>query len=121
MLKDLSQEITNQSNDLIGLAPKIAELNKILEQQIVSDDLMEQYNNVPPAQKDAWVKANANKINASLGADLDNLMVELITQMDAIFGSNQRVQSLMAAQQQQNLQAAQKPAAPATAPVESLE
>jgi len=121
MLKDLTQEITNQSNDLINLAPQIVELGQILETPIVSDDLIEQYNATPPAQKDAWVKANASKINAYLSPDLDKRIADLVTQMDAIFGSNQRIQSLMSAQQQQNLQAAQKGQPQQTAPVESLE
>lgn len=123
MLKDLSQEITNQSDNLIQLAPKILELNQMLEQPMISNDLIEEYNNVPVSQKDAWVKMNAERINTYVDPKLDSLIIELATSMDAIFGSNQRVQSLMAAQQQQNLQSAQKTniAQPDTKPTKSTE
>lgn len=109
MLKNISQEITNQLDSFARLAPKLEELNKILEQQIVSDDLIEQYKSIPPAYKDAWVKSNIDKINFNIRQDLDDIMTDLISQMNVVFGSDQMVESLMAEQQQQNLQSAQKP------------
>ena len=111
MLNDLSQEITNQSDSLVNLSPKIQKLNALLEQTMIPDDLIEEYKSIPVAQRDNWVKINANKINTNVSPEIEELMEDLIIQMDAIFGSNQRVQSLMASQQQQALQSAQKPQA----------
>jgi len=121
MLNNLAQEITNQSDSLIDLSPKIQKLNNLLETTMISDDLIEEYKAIPPPQRDNWVRANASKINTDVSPEIEELMKDLIIQMDAIFGSNKRVQSLMAAQQQQSLQAAQKPEPKSTAPIESLE
>lgn len=121
MLNDLSQEITNQSDSLVDLSPKIQKLNALLEQSMIPDDLIEEYKSIPVAQRDNWVKMNASKINTNVSPEIEGLMEDLIIQMDAIFGSNKRVQSLMAAQQQQSLQAVQRPEPQAAAPVESLE
>jgi hypothetical protein len=121
MLNDLTQEITKQSDSLVGLAPKIQKLNDLLETPMISDELIQEYHGTPVAQRDNWVKRNASKINTNVDPEIESLMIDLIVQMSAVFGSAQRVQSLMVAQQQQSLQAAKKPEPKATAPVESLE
>lgn len=109
MLNDLSQEITNQSNSLVELLPKMQKLDNLLAESMIPEDLITEYNSTPLEQRDNWVRKNANKINANVSPEVDEIVKDLILQMDAIFGSNQRVQSLMALQQQQSLQAVQKP------------
>jgi len=122
MNDQLSQEITTQSNSLVSLLPKMQDLERLMSDPIVTEDLQGSYAAQSPVNKDNWVKQNINQVNLEHWSEINNLVMELALSMSDVFGTTQKVQSLMAAQQQQNLQqAAQKPATPATAPVESLE
>jgi hypothetical protein len=108
-----------QVESLIAVAPKIADLYNKLSEPIVSSDKIEEFNSLPPARKNDWVSKNANMVNLDLVEQINSIMFDLINMMSPIIGT-QKVQSVMASQQQQALQSAQKPSAQSTAAVESL-
>lgn len=129
MPTDITQDITQQINSLNELIPKVNKLADLLAQPIISDEMIEEYKSIPPAQKEQWIKSQQPNINVDNINETEKLISELVPALSIIFGSDKIIQNLMSSQQQQKLQAAQKsnsqytqkPAAPETAPVESLE
>jgi hypothetical protein len=121
MNDQLTQEITNQSNSLVSLMPKMQNLDRLMGDPIVTQDIYGEYLAQPPTQRDNWVKQNIDSVNLEHLSEINDLVMELALSMSAVFGSTEKIQNLMAAQQYQNLQAAQKPSTQATSPVESLE
>ena len=120
MINNSQSEI--QTESLIAIAPKIADLYNKLSQPIVSDDKIEEFKSLAPAEKNNWMAKNANVINLELVQQVNDVMADLIGMMDPILG-DKKVQNVMISQQQQALQSAQKTntQAPATNPVGSLE
>lgn len=109
-----------QVESLVAIAPKIAELYNKLSEPMVSSDKIEEFNAVPPALRNDWVSKNANVVNLDVAEQINSIMLDLINVMSPIIGA-QKVQGVMASQQQQALQSAQKAPSQKTTPVESLE
>jgi len=117
-----------QTSSLISLVPRIKELNNLLEKPMISDEMIQTYMSLPPAQRQEWIKNNTNtsEIENQINnmQKINSIMNDLVEDISSIMGTR-KVQNVMQAQQQQNLQAAQKPTTQATtqatAPVESLE
>ena len=109
MPRDLTEEITQQINLLNGMVPEINKLADFFNKPIISDDFIELYKTIPPAQREQWLRNNQPKIDFNSINESDNIIKELIPRLSIILGSDQIVQGLMATQQQQNLQSAQKP------------
>lgn len=112
-----------QTNSLIGLVPRIKELNNLLDTPIISDEFIQQYSSLAPQMRENWVKNNTNLDNVQKQIEqiekINEVMYDLITDMSAIMGGT-KVQNVMQTQQQQTLQGI-KPNTQSTAPVESLE
>lgn len=113
-----------QTSSLISLVPRIKELNNLLEKPMISDEMIHTYMSLPPPQRQEWIKNNTNtsEIENQINnmQKINSIMNDLVEDISSIMGTR-KVQNVMQAQQQQNLQAAQKPTTQATAPVESLE
>lgn len=109
MPRDLTEEITQQINSLNGMVPDISKLADLLAQPIISNDLIQEFNTVPPAQREQWLSNKQADININAINESDKIIEELIPRLSVIMGSNQIVEGLMASQQQQKLQSAQKP------------
>ena len=109
MPTDFSQELTQEINSLNDLMPQIEHLADLLAKPIISDDLINAYNSIPPAQREQWLSQQEPHIDIDAINESERLMAELIPKLSIIFGSGQRIQSLMAFQQQQKLQSSQKP------------
>jgi hypothetical protein len=111
MPKDFSQELTQEINSLNDLVPQIEYLADLLAKPIISDDLMQEYNGISPAQREQWLSKQQPNIDINAIIESERLMAELMPKLSVIFGSDQGIQSLMASQQQQKLQSTQKPQA----------
>lgn len=112
-----------QTDSLMGLVPRIKELNNLLAVPMLSEEFVQQYLSLSPQMRENWVKNNTNLDNIQKQIEqieqINEFMYDLITDMSAIMGGA-KVQNVMQAQQQQTLQGT-KANAQATAPVESLE
>lgn len=106
MRKDLLSEITSQSDALIQLAPKLLKLDQLLEQPIVSNDLIDEFKTLRPDQREAWAIKHADQVNTNASIEVANLLNELASSMSAVFGSNEKVQEIMQSQHKESLQAA---------------
>ena len=109
MPKDITEEITQQINSLNGMIPDVNNLANFLAQPIISNDFIERFNAVPPAQKEQWLKNNQPNLDTNSINESDKIISELLPRLSIILGSDQIIQGLMAAQQQQKLQSAQNP------------
>ena len=109
-----------QIESLVAITPRIADLYNKLNEPIISNDKIEEFNSLPPQLRDGWIQKNTNAINLKIVEEINDIMFDLINAMSPIIGA-QKVQGVMASQQQQSLQSAQKPTTQATTLVESLE
>lgn len=109
MSKDITEEITQQINSLNGMVPEINKLADLLAQPIISSDLIQEFYSIPPAQREQWLANKQANININAINESDKIVEELMPKLSIILGSDQIIEGLMAAQQQQKLQSAQKP------------
>lgn len=108
-----------QTSALMNLVPRIKELNSVLSAPVISDEFLQQYQSLPPQNRENWINnpANLNNVQKQIEQieQINSMVYSLMTDISAIMGGA-KVQNVMQTQHQQTLQGA-KP----TAPVESLE